>query len=42
MTLRLHLLGLLLSACEALQIHDWEIYYWPTRRAAGCIAWRTE
>jgi hypothetical protein len=40
--LRLHgWLGLMWS-CEALQIHDWEIYYWLTRRAAGCIAWRTE
>jgi hypothetical protein len=27
-------------ACEVARLTDCEIYYWFTRRAAGCIAWR--
>jgi len=42
MTLRLHFWLSLMWACELLILTDSEIYYWLTRRAAGCIAWRTE
>jgi hypothetical protein len=38
MTLRL--IGCLMWLCEAFILHDHEIYYWLTREAMGCNAWR--
>jgi hypothetical protein len=40
--MKLRLLLSLMSLCEALYLHDSEIYYWLTREAMGCNAWRTE
>lgn len=35
---RLQVWGGLMWACEGFELTDCEIYYWFTRRAAGCIA----
>lgn len=32
----------LMLACEQRGLTDSEIYYWLTRRAAGCNAWRVK